>query len=232
MVAFLNVTRDTKIQVRLRASLPTLRRRLPHPWVVAPSAQGLHAGANLITVFSEVLLRQDAGGGRAPAGVDLSVTFLIPAIHAESQDSATFILRALTANPEAAPGRYRVAALASAWRARTMAGEDEQTTVTDKILLNADDGGVGLQLEYDAGVPMRTQWSTTVRSVVDSGLARTYRSDALVDVVYSEPAGIARARDVRLNVTDALMRDLFDGSERIVSVAVVPWFFREEFAVE
>ena len=89
VVTFLNVTRDTKIQVRLHASLPALQRRLPHPWVVVSSAQGSHAGANLIAVFSEVLQRQDAGGGRAPDAVDLSVTFLIPAIHAETQESAT-----------------------------------------------------------------------------------------------------------------------------------------------
>jgi len=232
VATLLNVTRDTKIQVRLRAGLPALQRRLPRPWVVAPSAQGPHAGANLIGVFSEVLLRQDAGGRPALDAVDLSVTFLIPAIHAETQDSATFILRALTANPDAAPGRYRVAALATAWRARTMVGEDQHTTVTDEILLHAADGAIELRLEYDAGVPVRMQWSTTVRSVVDSGLARTYRSDALVDVVSSEPGGIARARDVHLRVTDAALSDLFDGTERLVSIAVVPWFFREEFGAD
>ena len=232
VAVLLNVTRDTKVQVRLRASVPALQRRLPHPWIVASSAQGTHMGANLFAVFSEVLLRQDAGGGPAPAAVDLSVTFLIPTVHAETQDSATFILSALTANPDAAPGRYRVAALATAWRARTMAGEGQHTTVTDEILLRAIDGGVGLQLEYDAGVPVRTQWSTIVRSVADPGLARAYRSDALVDVVHSEPAGIARARDVRLNVADPRLRDLFDGTQQLVSIAVVPWFRREEFTLD
>jgi len=232
VVALLNVTRDTKIQVRLHASLPALQRRLPHPWVVASSAQGPHAGANLIAVFSEVLLRQDAGGRPAPDAVDLSATFLIPTVHAGTQDPAAFILRALTANPDAVPGRYRVATLASAWHARARVGEGQHTTVTDEILLHAVDGGVELRLEYDAGVPVRIQWSTTVRSVADPRLARTYRSDALVDVVHSEPAGIARARDVRLNVADPPLRDLFDGTERVVSIAAVPWFYREEFTLD
>jgi len=232
VVASLNVTRDTKVQVRLHASLPALQRRLPHPWIVASSAQGPHAGANLIAVFSEVLLRQDAGGRPAPNAVDLSATFLIPTVHAETQDPATFILRALTANPDAAPGWFRVATLVSAWRARTMTGEDQHTMVTDEILLHAADGGVELRLEYDAGVPVRTQWSTTVRSIVNPGLARIYRSDALVDVVYSAPAGVARARDVRLNVAVPPLRDLFDGTERVVSIAAVPWFFREELALD
>lgn len=232
MAALLNVTRDTKIQVRVRAPAGAVQRRLPDRWVVAAAAEGPHAGANLIVVFSEVLLRQDAVGHPAPDAADLSVTFLVPAVHAQTREAATFVLRVLTANARAVPGRYHIAAPATVRRARTLIGEDQRTTVTEEMDLQGPGGGVALGLVYDAGVPVRTQWPTTVRSVADPMRARVYRSDALVDVVYSEPAGVNRTRQVQLEVTDPAVRDLADGAQALVSVTVVPWFLREEYEAE
>ena len=231
-MALLNVTRDTKVHVRLRANPAALQRRLPQPWLVTPAAEGPHAGANLVVIFSEVLLRQDAGGGQAPDAVDLSVAFLIPAAHVQTQEPASFIFRILTANPAGVPGRYRNSVRATAKRLRRLAGDGLSTTVTDEMALRSVDGGhVELRLQYQPGVPVRMQWPTTLRSAADPSLVRTYRSDALVDVVWSEPAGIARARDVQFRVTDPSLRDLFDGTERLISIAAIPWFIREEFAL-
>ena len=231
-MALLNVTRDTKVHVRLRANPAALQRRLPQPWTIAPAAEGPHAGANLAVIFSEVLLRQDAGGGQAPDAVDLSVAFLIPAAHVQTQEPASFIFRILTANPAGVPGRYRNSVRATAKRLRRLAGDGLSTTVTDEMALRSVDGGhVELRLQYQPGVPVRMQWPTTLRSAADPSLVRTYRSDALVDVVWSEPAGIARARDVQFRVTDPSLRDLFDGTERLISIAAIPWFIREEFAL-
>ena len=231
-MALLNVTRDTKVHVRLRANPAALQRRLPQPWTITPTAAGPHAGANLAVIFSEVLLRQDAGGGQAPDAVDLSVAFLIPAAHVQTQEPASFIFRILTANPAGVPGRYRNSVRATAKRLRRLAGDGLSTTVTDEMALRSVDGGhVELRLQYQPGVPVRMPWPTTLRSAADPSLVRTYRSDALVDVVWSEPAGIARARDVQFRVTDPSLRDLFDGTERLISIAAIPWFIREEFAL-
>ncbi len=231
-MALLNVTRDAKIHVRLRANPAALQRRLPQPWLVTPAAEGPHAGANLVVIFSEVLLRQDAGGGPAPDAIDLSVAFLIPAAHVQTQEPASFIFRILTASPAGVPGRYRNSVRATAKRLRRLAGDGLSTTVTDEMALHsAESGHVELRLQYQPGVPVRMPWPTTLRSTADPSLARAYRSDALVDVVWSEPAGIARARDVQFRVTDPSLRDLFDGTERLVSIAAIPWFIREEFAL-
>lgn len=231
-MAPLNVTRDTKIQARLRAPMEALQRRLPNPWVVAPAADGPHAGANLIVVFSEVLLRQDGAGQPTSDAAGLSVTFLVPAVHAGTREPATFVLRMLTENARAAPGRYHVAVPVAARRARTLTGENQHTTVTEEMVFHGADGRVELRLEYDVSVPVRMQWRTTVRSVADPALARAYRSDALVDVVYSAPTGVRRARAVRFAATDAAVQEIFDGTETLVSVTVVPWFFREEYEAQ
>jgi hypothetical protein len=231
-VSLLNITHDTKVQVRLRTAADALRRRLPQPWTVAPVAAGPHAGANLIVVFSEVLLRQDAAGGPTPDATDLSVTFLVPAVHAQTHEAATFVLRILTANTRAVPGRYRVAAPVVARRVRTLVGEGQHTTVADEMAFEGAEGTVELRLEYETGVPVRTQWPTTVRSAADPALLRVYRSDALVDVVYSEPAGVNRTRQVHLEVTDTAVKGSFDGNEALVSVTIMPWFFRKEYEAE
>lgn len=231
-MTLLSVTRDTKIHIRLRVNPAALQRRLPQPWTLAPAAEGLHAGANLVVIFSDVLLRQDGGGGPAPDAVDLSAAFLIPAAHAQTQEPASFIFRILTANPAGVPGRYRNSVRATVRRVRALAGDGVNTTVADEMVLDCAGGGhVELRLRYQPGVPVRMRWPTTLRSAVHPTLARAYHSDALVDVVWSEPAGIARARDVQFRVTDPSLLDLFDGTEHLVSIAAVPWFMREEFEV-
>ena len=46
-------------------------------------------------------------------------------------------------------------------------------------------------------------------------------------MVRSIPAGIDRVQAYSLRVTVPELRPLFDGSEQLVSVSLIPWYLRE-----
>jgi hypothetical protein len=50
-----------------------------------------------------------------------------------------------------------------------------------------------------------------------------------MDVVRSLSAGIDRVQSYEFRVTAAELRELFDGSEQLVSIATVPWYLRQIF---
>ena len=231
MAALLNSTIDTKIQVRLEAPSPALQRRLPAPWQPSPIPDGPHAGANLALIFSDVLLKQDADGQPAPDATNRYLAFLVPAVHPQTGEAATFIFRIYTAHPESVPGRYRNALPAAIFREQTLRTEGLQALCAERYELHEAAGGtVALQLEYTKARPSRVVWPTTLRSAADPSIVRLYRSEALLDVVRSLPAGVDRVRQYRLVVTVPELLDVLDGSERLVSIASIPWFIRQEFA--
>jgi len=232
MPSSLNSTIDTKIQVRLRVSPDGAQARLPAPWHLAPTVTGPHAGTNLLVIFTDVLLRQDAGGAPAPDAVNRYVAFLVPAVHSQTGEKVQFMARVLAAHPASIPGRFGNAAAAAVLREHTLAGTDLETVCTELFeLRTGSQGCVELRLRYRRGVPERITWPTNLRSTSDPALARSYRSEALVDIVRSIPAGINRVEAYSLRVTVPGLTTSFDGTERLVSITAVPWFTRQEFAL-
>lgn len=230
MPSFLNSTIDTKIQVRLQVDASAVQRRLPGSWRVAPSAEEVHRGTNLMVIFSDVLLRQDADGFPSPDAVNRFVGFLIPAVDPQTGEKAVFMARIFSAHTAAVPGRYRNSVLADVTREQAVAGTGLHAVCSERFALSHSGGGtIELRLRYHRGVPSRMVWPTTMRSAADPSIVRVYRSDALLDVVRSLPAGIDRVEDYVLHVTVPELGDLFDGSERLISITVVPWFVRQEY---
>ena len=224
-----NITIDTKIHVRLEASRTAVQRRVPAPWQVAPAADAVHRGTNLLLILTEVWLRQQPDGSPAPDAVNRHAAVLAPAVHPETGETAVFMLRMYAVHPASVPGRFGNAVVAAAWRERHEAGTGVRSVCTERFVIRPDGGGhLDLRLRYERGVPVRRAWPTSMRSAVDPSMRRHYHSDALLDVVRSIPAGIDRVDDYALSVTIPELSDLFDGSERLISLAAVPWFVRQE----
>lgn len=229
MPSLLNSTIDTKIQVRFQAEESRVQRRLPAPWEVAASAEDVHFGTNLLVIFNDVLLKQDGDGAPAPDAVNRFVAFLIPAVDPKTGERSVFMTRIFSAHTAAVPGRYRNALLADITREQVVTGTGVDTACTERFAVSCPDGGtIELRLRYRRGIPSRVAWPTTMRSAADPSIVRLYRSEALIDVVKSLPAGVDRVEDYALRVTVPEFGDLFDGSERLVSIAAVPWFVRQE----
>ncbi len=227
--ALRNSTIDTKIHIRLDVNQAALQRRLPAPWQVAPASDDLHRGTNLLVILSEVLFRQQPDGSPAPDAVNRHAALLIPAVRPDAGETAVFMLRMYAAHPASVPGRFGNTVAATAWRDSRAAGTGLRTVCTERFVIRPDGGGhLDLLLRYERGLPIRRSWPTVMRSATDPLIYRQYQSEALVDVVRSVPAGVDRVDEYELSVTIPELSDLFDGSERLVSLAAVPWFVRQE----
>jgi len=203
------------------------RQRLPAPWQVAPISRGAFEGTNLLVIFNDALLNQDAEGRPAPDAINRYAGFVIPATHPDTGEPANFPVRILAVHPQSIPGRYRTAVQATARREQTVSAEGIETVVTDHFEFRDAGGEVVLDLQYRRGTPARTQSQVNVRSAVEPAIHRIHQLDQLVDLVRSVPAGIDRAQNCRLRVTVPELSDLFDGEEQLVSIAVNPWHLRQ-----
>jgi hypothetical protein len=90
-------------------------------------------------------------------------------------------------------------------------------------------GALELQFDYRGGVPARAKTEAKVYSNVEPNFFRIYRVDQGSDVVKSVPDGIDRVKNYQLRVGIAELGKLFDGSEKVVSIAVLPWYLRQVF---
>ncbi|MDR7555149.1 MAG: hypothetical protein QN157_06020 [Armatimonadota bacterium] len=226
----LNVTFDTKVQVRFAVSEAAVGRRLPAPWRPAPPAGGPHAGATVVAVFSEVLLRLDATGQPAPAAQTRHLAILAPAAH-PAGERATFLLAMWTAHPHGVPGPLGLAQPAVVRHAQVAEGDGAGATGEEHYEVAPRDGGrVRLALRYRRGLPEHAAWPTVLRSAAAPTVARRYENEALLDVVRSAPAGVDRVAEFSLIADLPALADLLDGRERLVSITTVPWFVRREYA--
>ncbi|MDQ7819612.1 MAG: hypothetical protein QN173_03500 [Armatimonadota bacterium] len=226
----LDLTIATQTVLHLAVRPEAAQSRLPAPWQVAPVSGGASRGANLAVIFTDTLLRTDASGQPAPDAVSRSIGLAVPARHPQTGEEAGFNIRTFTAHPRAVPGAYRTARLGSVTREYYAKGTDTSATVTEHVRFRDPGGGsVELQLQYRRGVPVHVVSRGPIRSAADPGIVRVYRVHELVDVVRSVPQNIDRVLSYQLRVTVADLADLFDGTERLVSITVVPWSVRQAY---
>lgn len=226
----LDLTIATQTVLRFAAKPEALQGRLPAPWQVFPVSAGASKGANLAVIFNDALLNQDAAGNPTVDAVSRYIGFAIPARHPETEEEAGFNFRILTAHPRAVPGKYKTSRLGSVVREYYAKGSDMSATVTEHFRFRDPGGGsVELQLQYRRGVPVRVVSQGNVRSASDGGILRIYKVHELTDVVRSVPQNVDRVLSYQFRVTISEFADLFDGTERLVSITIVPWYVRQVY---
>jgi hypothetical protein len=66
-----------------------------------------------------------------------------------------------------------------------------------------------------------------VYSAVEPTFFRIYRVEQGADVVKSVPANIDRVQNFKLTIGIQELRKIFDGSEKVVAVTMIPWYIRQ-----
>ncbi|TMI99344.1 MAG: hypothetical protein E6H01_11080 [Bacillati bacterium ANGP1] len=226
----LDLTIATQAVLRFAVRTEPLQARLPAPWQVSPDPAGVSKGANLAVTFNDALLNQDAAGIPTADAVSRYIGFAVPARHPETEEEAGFNFRILTAHPRAVPGKYKTSRLGTVLREFYAKGNDMSATVTDHFRFRDPGGGsVELQLQYRRGLPVRVVSQGNVRSATDPSILRIYKIHELLDIVRSVPQNIDRVMSYQFRNTISEFSDLFDGTERLVSVTIVPWYVRQVY---
>jgi hypothetical protein len=223
---------DNRIIVALRLGQAELQSWLPAPWQVNPIPKGPLKEANLYLIFVDRLLDQDAQGKPAAGGTFRSVALAVPAKHPQTGKSALFVIRSYFPHEDLdLVNPYKVSVRTTIRREYTFKGADlEPGTVSDLWELRDSAGGMlQFRIEYQRAVPSRAKREFKPHSAVEPSFYRIYRVDQGMDLIKSIPAGIDRVQSCQLRVTMSELRKMFDGSEKIVGIIVIPWYVRKLF---
>jgi hypothetical protein len=222
----------------LQGNAPGLQRRLPIGWELAPySGDDLRGtslrNANMLVPFHEVYAVRNHDG-RQPA---LPQTSYVPFI-SQARNTATgalghFHWLTYTEDPEDVPGNYRDGKLAQITRSQTFTKQKRgEKQVRETFSAVADGGEVHLSLTYQQGGML--VWATADKpnlplySAADPSIVRWYQEDQVFNIVRSDPLKINRVSEITLNVKGEL-RDVFDGSERVVAVVIQRPYVRQVY---
>jgi hypothetical protein len=222
---------DTRVVLAFRVGQAALQSWLPAPWQVNPVATGPSKDANLMINFIDRVLNQDAEGKLVAGGYDRLVSVNIPTKHPETGEAGSFVMRIFTVNPQSIPGNYKTSVHATVHREQALKWVDLEPAVGSEWweVRETAGGMIGLELQYRGAVPARAKVEAKPRSPVNPEFFRIYHVDQGVDVVKSIPEGIDRVQHYQFRVTVSELGKLFDGTEQLVSLAVLPWYVRQGF---
>ena len=222
---------DTRVVLAFRVAHAALQRWLPAPWQVDSIATGPSKDANLTISFIERMLNQDREGKLIAGGTTRLVALVVPAKHGQTGQAALLDIREFYASPGEVPGPYKTGIPAIIRREASLQGTGrEPGTGSERWEVQESGGGlIDFRVEYQRSVPTRARPEVKLHSAADPAFFRIYRPDVGTDVIRSVPASIDRVRSYQFRVTVSELRPLFDGTEQLVSLAVLPWYVREVF---
>ncbi|MGH7331352.1 MAG: hypothetical protein ACREKS_01130 [Candidatus Rokuibacteriota bacterium] len=219
---------ESRTVLALRVSQAGLQRWVPTPWQVNPPDSGPSKDANAFLVFITPWLTQDAEGKATAVPIDRRVALAIPAKNPQTGDTTNLVARIYHSNAQALPGPYKNSVAGTVRLEQTLKGNGvEPASGTEFWEMRNGSGTIELRLQYQRGVPVRSKPETKPRSAADPTIVRLYRLDQGVDVVRSVPAGVDRVQAYSLRVTVPELRPIFDGSEQVVSISLLPWYLRQ-----
>lgn len=225
---------ERRIVMGFQVNAEALQGRLPSPWQLDPVAGGALKGANLLISLVDNLRTENAEGKASIGGTLRFAFFAAPATNPQTGQTVAVVLGGFASNAAYVPGFYKV------YRAATIriqhatksleGGADEQADVWEIL-----DGTGKLELSFrliswpDAVMRSRTKSEINSISVKDPALWRTYKYDSVTDVVSSVALGIDRIKSLDLQLNSAEFADLFNGSEQLVGISLLPWYIRQVY---
>ncbi len=223
-----------RITLGFRVEPEAVQALLPVPWQLDPVAGGPFQGANLMVAFIDRIREDDPEGKPRYSGANPFVVFSAPAKHPQTGEKATVLLSGFAQNPANVPGFYQVYRAATVRVEHATKSHDlDAEEVTDfwEVRNAAGAGGMELRLQCSVKVTARTreQGEPNVISAKDPGRCRSYKFEAATAVVESVSLGIDRVREYVFHVSLPEYSQLFDGSEQLLGITLMPWYLRQTF---
>ncbi len=225
----LGFNNESRTVLALRVGEAGLQKWVPAPWQVNPVASGPFKDANVNLVFINPWLTQDAEGKPTAVPINRRVAMAIPAKNQQTGEATTLVARIYVSDTQALPGPYKNSVGVTTVRfEQTLKGTGVEPASGSEVWEMRNGGGtIELRLQYQRGVPTRSKPETKPRSAADPTILRLYRVDQGIDVVRSVPERIDRVQAYSLRVTVPELRPLFDGSEQVIGIGLVPWYLRQ-----
>lgn len=229
---FAGIQGDTRIVVGYQVQPELLASWIPSGWAPVATPAGPLQGANLIVLFID-RLRDDDAAGKSKGSPKRFVVFAVPVQHKETGRSTGAIVAGWASHRSDVPGFYQVYRAASInVTQRTWAtGDSDEIESAWEVKDSGASGGLQFRLHTARDPKARTTAKSEAfpMSGKDAAINRIYRQEISSDVVKSHPAGVDHVREFSLRVNDPSMTKLFDGSERLVGVTLIPYYYRHVY---
>jgi hypothetical protein len=232
-IAFRHVESDVerRVQIAFSVAPSKVQRFLPPSWNAASIPTGPSDGANLLIVFRNRLHTvYHHGVGKAELGEqDRGIVVLVMARHIDNGEVGLWVVHSLAASPRSIPGPYRNSKPATIHMEQRIASGEAGGGLGIESWQIRDQAGHSLMmyLHYRAGMPVQSTSHMTMRGGPDPTFQRIYRTDKGADVVKSLPMAVNRVEEFRFSTTLEEFAEVFDGNEKLVSIAVEPWYMRQ-----
>jgi hypothetical protein len=220
---------DTRVVISLVVKPEAAQQWLTGPWQVNPVASGPSQGANTSLVFVDQHLVVDPDGKPAGSGINRILALVVPGKHSGTGETASVVARLFSADPSYVPSPYKNAVPGQIRRERAVRESNTEPASGRELWTVRDSAGgtVELSFDYIGALPVRSKSESKVYSAVEPAFFRIYRVEQGADVVKSVPANIDRVQNFKLTVGIQELKKTFDGSEKVVSVTMIPWYLRQ-----
>ncbi|MGG5809223.1 hypothetical protein [Falsiroseomonas sp. CW058] len=218
---------ESRLALALRLPAAAVQRQLSGPWETAGQPPGPFAGANLFVLFYDRAHALD-GAGQVPPQATARFVVLAPfARSRDSGESAFVVSRIYLPDASLMPGPYRNGVPAETRRRFSSDGPAfAPGTASEAWEMQAANGDrISLSVDYRRGRPTRAQRELRIYSSVEPGFHRIYRTDEVLDVVRSRPAGIDRADRFSAAFAVADLPELAEAE--VVAVTAYPLYLRD-----
>jgi len=215
----------------LRVEQTELQKLLPAQWQVTPIPGGPFKEANFVIAFNDVFLVQDPQGKPDKGGIARKAVFVVPAKHTQTGEMASVVTGGLTADSQDVPGAYKNFSHATIRREQTSKVVNIEAGLNEDFWeVRGDRGGIiELRVQYQAALPSRAKAEQKIYSAVEPAFYRIYRADTATDIVKSVPAGKDRVKNYQFRMAVPELSKLFDGTEKLVGISVIPLYVRQIF---
>src|ERR1700685_1272060 len=222
---------SAEVRMRLDRAVPpeALKALLPDGWEPFVATAGPAKDCNVRLIFID---RVDINGpDGAPAGTEQMVYFASPIKKIGSNDMAgQMMIDGITNNPKAAPGPFNVYQAASSYRVErsthaAAGGPVENEDTWDFTGANGEH--LSLHFHYERGLARTLSAEAKVFSAADPSSYQIWKVDQGLDIMRNATVQVKdRVKTFEFKASAGRVAKLFDGSERVVSVAALHWYNR------
>jgi hypothetical protein len=202
---------------------------LPAPWKAASLPKGPFKGSNLLVMFDDKLIQQNAEGKPDMGGMYCEAVLVAFGKNPQTKEFASFVIRIYW--PYDDPHAYKNAVKAMVSREATIKGATSESGAGSEVWKIQDSAGgiLEFRMDYQRAVPKRTKREFKVRSSVKPDFFRIYRDDYATDLLKSVSVGVDRVKNYKFSATISELRKMFDGSEQLVGISINPCRVRQVF---
>jgi hypothetical protein len=222
---------ERRVQIAFSVAPSKVQSLLPPSWKAASMPPGASDGANFLIAFRNRLhtVYYDDEGKPRLGEQDRGVVMLVMGRRVDDGEVGFWVVRSLAASPSSVPGPYGNSKSATIHMDQRMAsGRSIDGVGTESWLIHDGAGGsLMMYLSYRVGMPIQSASQMTVRGGPDPTFRRIYRTEKGADIVRSRPMALDHVVEFGFSSTIEEFAEIFDGNEKLVSIAVEPWYMRK-----